>query len=62
MELALKVTVRDPTVTLFAPLLVMVAVIATSAWRLTGSYVPGALVNALWVSWYIVAGQATQAV
>lgn len=46
----------------FAPLLVMVAVVATSAWRLTGSYVPGALVNGLWVSWYIVAGQATQAV
>ena len=46
----------------FAPLLVMVAVVATSAWRLTGSYMAGALVNGLWVSWYVVAGQATQAV
>lgn len=46
----------------FAPLLTMVAVVATAAWRLTGSYVAGALINGMWVSWYIVAGQATQAV
>jgi pimeloyl-ACP methyl ester carboxylesterase len=46
----------------FAPLLLMVSVISTCAWRHTGSYVPGALINGLWVSWYIVAGQATQAV
>jgi pimeloyl-ACP methyl ester carboxylesterase len=46
----------------FAPLLLIVSVISTCAWRHTGSYVPGALINGLWVSWYIVAGQATQAV
>jgi hypothetical protein len=46
----------------FAPLLLMVSLISTCAWRHTGSYVPGALMNGLWVSWYIVAGQATQAV
>lgn len=46
----------------FAPLLLMVSLISTCAWRHTGSYVPGALINGLWVSWYIVAGQATQAV
>lgn len=46
----------------FAPLLLMVSVISTCAWRHTGSYLPGALINGLWVSWYIVAGQASQAV
>jgi pimeloyl-ACP methyl ester carboxylesterase len=46
----------------FAPLLLMVSVISTCAWRHTGSYVPGALINGMWVSWYIVAGQASQAV
>lgn len=46
----------------FAPLLLMVSVISTCAWRHTGSYVAGALINGLWVSWYIVAGQATQVV
>jgi pimeloyl-ACP methyl ester carboxylesterase len=46
----------------FVPLLAIVAVISTCAWRHTGSYVPGALINALWLSWYVVAGQATQAV
>lgn len=46
----------------FAPLLLMVSLISTCAWRHTGSYVPGALINGLWVSWYIVAGQASQAV
>ncbi|MDO8907420.1 MAG: alpha/beta fold hydrolase [Pseudohongiella sp.] len=46
----------------FAPLLLMVSVISTCAWRHTGSYLPGALINGMWVSWYIVAGQASQAV
>lgn len=44
----------------FVPLLTMVAVISTYAYRRTGSYLVGAFVNALFVSWYIVAGQATQ--
>jgi hypothetical protein len=44
----------------FLPLLAIVAVIATFTYRRTNSYVPGALISALFVTWYIVAGQATQ--
>ncbi|MDH7945051.1 alpha/beta fold hydrolase [Pseudohongiella sp. SYSU M77423] len=46
----------------FVPLLVIISTISTCAWRHTGSYVPGALINTMFVGWYIVAGQATQAV
>jgi pimeloyl-ACP methyl ester carboxylesterase len=45
----------------FLPLLAIVAVIGTFTYRRTGSYLPGALISALFVTWYIVAGQATQA-
>ncbi len=44
----------------FVPLLAMVAVLSTFTWRRTGSWLPGALLNGLVVSWYVVAGQATQ--
>lgn len=44
----------------FVPLLLIVAVISTFTYRRTASYIPGALINALFVTWYIVAGQATQ--
>lgn len=44
----------------FVPLLLIVAVISTFTYRRTASYIPGALINAFFVSWYIVAGQATQ--
>ena len=44
----------------FLPLLAIVAFLSTFAYRRTGSYLPGALINALFVTWYIVAGQATQ--
>lgn len=44
----------------FVPLLLIVAVISTYAFRRTRRYLPGAVVNALFVTWYIVAGQATQ--
>ena len=44
----------------FLPLLSIVAFLSTFAWRRTGSYLPGAFINALFVTWYIVAGQATQ--
>jgi pimeloyl-ACP methyl ester carboxylesterase len=44
----------------FVPLLLIVAIISTFTYRRTSSYIPGALINALFVSWYIVAGQATQ--
>jgi len=45
----------------FVPLLAAVGVIATHTWRRTGSSLPGALICGLVVTWYIVAGTATQA-
>jgi pimeloyl-ACP methyl ester carboxylesterase len=45
----------------FVPLLAIVAVIATFTWRRTGSSLPGALICGLVVTWYVVAGTATQA-
>lgn len=44
----------------FLPLLAVIAVIGTFTWRRTNSYVPGALICGLLVTWYIVAGTATQ--
>ncbi len=46
----------------FVPLLAICAVIATFTWRRTGSSLPGALICGLLVTWYVVAGTATQAV
>ena len=43
----------------FVPLLAVLGVISTFTWRRTGSYLPGALVAALFVTWYMVAGTAT---
>jgi pimeloyl-ACP methyl ester carboxylesterase len=45
----------------FVPLLAIAAIIATFTWRRTGSSLPGALISGLFVTWYIVAGTATQA-
>jgi hypothetical protein len=45
----------------FVPLLAIVAVIATFTWRRTGSSLPGALISGIFLTWYIVAGTATQA-
>ena len=45
----------------FVPLLAIAAVIATFTWRRTGSSLPGALICGLLVTWYVVAGTATQA-
>jgi len=45
----------------FVPLLAIAAVIATFTWRRTGSSLPGALICGLVVTWYVVAGTATQA-
>ena len=45
----------------FVPVLGIVAIIATFTWRRTGSSLPGALISGLFVTWYIVAGTATQA-
>jgi pimeloyl-ACP methyl ester carboxylesterase len=43
----------------FVPLLAALGVIFAFTWRRTGSYLPGALIASLFVSWYVVAGQAT---
>jgi len=45
----------------FIPLLAAVAIISTFTWRRTGTSLPGALICALLVTWYVVAGTATQA-
>ncbi|WP_029583760.1 S9 family peptidase [Bradyrhizobium sp. URHD0069] len=45
----------------FVPLLGICAVIATFTWRRTGSSLPGALICGILVTWYVVAGTATQA-
>ncbi|GLQ15955.1 alpha/beta hydrolase family protein [Maritalea porphyrae] len=44
----------------FVPILLTAAIISTFLYKRTSSYLPGAFVNALLVTWYIVAGQATQ--
>jgi len=46
----------------FVPLLAIAAIIATFTWRRTGSSLPGALICGIVVTWYVVAGTATQAV
>ena len=46
----------------FLPLMATVALISTFTWRRTGSYVPGAVICGLFVTWYVVAGTATQVV
>lgn len=43
----------------FVPLLAVVGLIAVFTWRRTGSYLPGALMSALFVTWYVAAGTAT---
>jgi hypothetical protein len=37
----------------------LVATVSTFAYRRTNSYLPGAFTCALFVTWYVVAGQAT---
>ncbi len=60
------ITGFDPLTTViaiqFLPLMSIIAVIAVFTWRRTNSYVPGALICALFVTWYMVAGTATQAI
>ncbi|MBV9330331.1 MAG: alpha/beta fold hydrolase [Alphaproteobacteria bacterium] len=43
----------------FVPVLAIVGLIATFAYRRTNSFVPGALISALFVTWYVTAGTAT---
>lgn len=44
----------------FVPLMVFIALVSTFTYRRTGSIWPGVSVNTLVVTWYVVAGQATQ--
>ncbi len=44
----------------FIPVLFIAGIIGTYAYRRTASWLPGALISALFVSWYVVAGQAMQ--
>jgi hypothetical protein len=44
----------------FVPVNLVVSLISTFFYRKTGTIYAGAFTNALWVTWYIVAGQATQ--
>jgi pimeloyl-ACP methyl ester carboxylesterase len=43
----------------FVPLLAAFGAIAAVTWRRTNSYIPGALICALLLSWYVTAGTAT---
>jgi pimeloyl-ACP methyl ester carboxylesterase len=43
----------------FLPLMIVLALISVFTWRRTNSYLPGALISGLFVTWYIVAGTAT---
>jgi pimeloyl-ACP methyl ester carboxylesterase len=45
----------------FIPLLAIIGIISTFTWRRTGTSLPGALICGLLITWYIVAGMATQA-
>ena len=42
----------------FIPILFIAGLIGTFTYRRTASWLPGALISALFVSWYVVAGQA----
>ncbi len=57
-------TAFDPLTTViaiqFVPLLAIIASIGTFTWKRTGSAIPGGLLCGLFVTWYVVAGTATQ--
>jgi pimeloyl-ACP methyl ester carboxylesterase len=56
-----SVSLNTIIATQFLPLLAILGVIAAFTIRKTGTSLPGALICALFITWYIVAGQATQA-
>ncbi len=59
-------TAIDPLSTVvmiqFVPLMAIAAIISVFTWRRTNSHVPGALISALLISWYVVAGTATHVI
>ena len=46
----------------FVPLMIVIASISTWCFYQTGSVYPGGFLNGLLITWYVVAGQATQGV
>jgi hypothetical protein len=46
----------------FVPVMLLVGMISSHCYHRTGNVYLGACVNGLWVTWYLVAGTATQAV
>jgi hypothetical protein len=44
----------------FLPLMIILSVISVFTWRRTNSYLPGAFISSLFVTWYVIAGTATQ--
>jgi hypothetical protein len=54
-------TLRTIVAINFLPLVTVVAIVSTFAHRRTASHLPGALLCAGLVAWYVVVGQATQA-
>ncbi|MDO8420722.1 MAG: alpha/beta fold hydrolase [Parvibaculum sp.] len=57
-------TFFDPLSTIvaiqFLPLMAFIALVSTSTYKRTNSHLPGALICGMLVTWYIVAGTATQ--
>jgi hypothetical protein len=45
----------------FVPVMLLVGIISSHCYHRTGSVYLGACINGLWVTWYLVAGTATQA-
>ena len=46
----------------FVPLMIFIGCVSTWGFYRTGSVFPGGFINGLFVCWYVVAGQATQAI
>ena len=46
----------------FVPLMLLIGLLSTWCFRLTNNLYTGAFINALFVTWYVVAGTATQAI
>jgi hypothetical protein len=46
----------------FVPLLFMVGVVSTYCFERTGNIYTGAFINGIFITWYMVAGTATQVV
>ena len=59
-------TAMDPLTTIisiqFLPLMIAVAVWSVFTWRRTNNYLPGAMISAMLVCWYVVAGTATHVI